>query len=65
MGDCQVWATVDFGQGPVGVRCTVLGLHKRHRCEVDIGEGLGQAFLEMKESASRRNVFDKEQFESD
>lgn len=35
--NCDVWGVVDFGQGPVNVRCTQTGQHRRHRCEVRLG----------------------------
>lgn len=43
MGNCIVVATVDFGKGPVEVRCTQVDEHETHKCEVVILEG--RAFL--------------------
>ncbi len=34
MLSCQVYATVDFGEGPVRIRCTRDFEHDEHRCEV-------------------------------
>lgn len=31
--NCNVYYEVDFGQGPVRVRCTEVGQHKEHRTE--------------------------------
>jgi len=38
MGDCQVWAFVDFGRGRVAIRCTETGEHTEHKCEIFISE---------------------------
>lgn len=32
--NCDVWAEVDFGRGPVDVRCTDTGDHDAHVCIV-------------------------------
>jgi hypothetical protein len=32
--NCDSLATVDFGHGPVEIRCTHTGAHEEHRCEV-------------------------------
>jgi hypothetical protein len=34
MGNCDFWETVDFGRGPVEIRCTQTGTHAQHRTEV-------------------------------
>lgn len=34
MGNCDKWFTVDFGRGPVEVRCTQTGTHAQCRTEV-------------------------------
>lgn len=31
---CPRYAIVDFGKGPVEIRCTVGGAHKTHKCDV-------------------------------
>lgn len=31
---CGVWADVDFGHGPVEIRCTKIGEHEHHACNV-------------------------------
>ena len=40
-GNCDVWGTVDFGEGPVRIRCTMTDVtanHKDHVCVVVIKE---------------------------
>lgn len=32
--NCDQWAEVDFGNGPVDVRCTEEGDHDVHKCNV-------------------------------
>lgn len=32
--NCDIWADVDFGHGPVEVRCTKTGPHEDHSCNV-------------------------------
>lgn len=32
--ECDVYADVDFGRGPVEVRCTEKGQHMVHQCSV-------------------------------
>lgn len=32
--NCEVWADVDFGHGPVEIRCTKVGEHQHHICNV-------------------------------
>lgn len=34
--NCHVWGEVDFGEGPVKVRCTRVGEHDGHVCWVAI-----------------------------
>lgn len=36
--NCQVWAEVDFGRGPVVVRCTQTDEHEEHACVVIMNE---------------------------
>ncbi len=36
MDQCDIYATVNFGRGPVEVRCTQTGEHEEHRCNVYI-----------------------------
>jgi hypothetical protein len=31
---CDVWGMVDFGHGTAEVRCTQIGPHDQHKCEV-------------------------------
>ena len=30
--NCDTWAVVDFGHGPIEVRCTMAGEHDEHGC---------------------------------
>lgn len=46
--DCDIYGDVDFGRGPVEVRCTMKGPHMVHRCDV----------LLFDEQAKKKNVFD-------
>jgi hypothetical protein len=39
MGNCEVYAKVDFGHGSVEIRCTQVGDHETHKCEVIILDG--------------------------
>lgn len=34
--NCSVWGFVDFGQGPVEIRCTQTGEHENHKCEIEM-----------------------------
>ena len=34
--NCDIWADVDFGHGPVEIRCTRTGDHETHSCYVMI-----------------------------
>ena len=34
--NCEIWAIVDFGIGPVKVRCTETGEHNQHKCVINI-----------------------------
>jgi hypothetical protein len=36
--NCGVWANVDFGYGPVLIRCTEVNQHENHVCHVEIAE---------------------------
>lgn len=36
--NCEVWGEVDFGAGPVAVRCTGVGEHDEHMCVVELSE---------------------------
>lgn len=37
--NCEYRARVDFGDGPVMVRCTKVGPHDRHQTVIDLGLG--------------------------
>lgn len=55
MGDtykCDYVGTVDFGDGPVQVRCTETGPHDEHKCEVILGATIPP------EGFVTKNVFD-------
>lgn len=32
--NCDVWVRIDFGHGPVELRCTQTGEHKNHGCSI-------------------------------
>lgn len=34
--NCDIWTVVDFGKGPVEIRCTEVGDHEDHVCVVRI-----------------------------
>lgn len=36
MSNCGIYSTVDFGKGPVRIRCTETGMHTKHKCYVTI-----------------------------
>ena len=38
--NCEVWGEVDFGEGPVRVRCTQTSRHEFHTCVVAMGRQL-------------------------
>lgn len=54
--DCDIWGDVDFGHGPVEVRCTQQGPHANHRCEVFIS--LDKTFV-VPPPTNIVNVFDR------
>ena len=53
--NCDVWFSVDFGEGPVRVLCTEIGPHKDHKCEV-----IRKADKEIEIGIERHNVFEDE-----
>lgn len=55
MPNCEIYADVDFGRGPVEVRCTMTGQHTQHRCSVDIYIDVDEPVIEHK----KESVFDK------
>lgn len=34
VSNCDIWGTVDFGKGPVEIRCTLTGPHTEHQCYI-------------------------------
>lgn len=59
--NCDIWADVDFGHGPVEVRCTQTGPHEDHSCNVvfleEKVENLGDD-IPVNGFNHRRNVFE-------
>lgn len=39
--NCNVWMRIDFGHGPVEVRCTQIGEHEEHGCAVGFEKAEG------------------------
>lgn len=54
--NCDQWVEVDFGHGPVEVRCTRKGDHKNHETYVVMEDSVGHA-----EDVVHKNVFDKKE----
>lgn len=55
--NCHIWTVVDFGNGPVEIRCTEVGEHDQHRCEVFIDvDDVGP----QEQDPNRRNIFDRQ-----
>jgi hypothetical protein len=52
--NCDYVGTVDFGDGPVQVRCTETGPHDEHKVEVLLGATVPR------EGYVTKNVFDDE-----
>ena len=50
---CDVWMTVDYGEGPVRVRCTKKGPHEDHESKVILDRYEEPAF-------KHKNVFDED-----
>ncbi len=60
MLNCPVYAVVDFGEGPVRIRCTREFEHDEHRCEVIMtGVLIGNTGPDVHEVQHIKNVFDK------
>lgn len=53
MDNCNIIGTIDFGKGPVDVRCSKVGPHERHKFD-DPEEDLTPV-------VKHKNVFDKEE----
>lgn len=53
--NCDIWSIVDFGNGPVEIRCTEVGEHSDHRCEIRIEVDEDPQISET--SLDRRNIF--------
>jgi hypothetical protein len=54
--NCDQYAVVDFGHGPVEVRCTVIGEHTEHRCDVE---------FKITSNPEQANIFDEQKEETD
>jgi hypothetical protein len=50
--ECEYRGVVDFGDGPVEVRCTEVGPHNEHKIFVILGKG-------PREGSIRHNVFEE------
>jgi hypothetical protein len=50
--ECDFWADVNFGRGPVEVRCTLRGDHITHICTVVLAK--------TDSNPSQQNIFDQE-----
>lgn len=46
--NCPLFAKVDFGHGPVEIRCTEIGKHDRHWCEVALTEDAPEFIISRK-----------------
>lgn len=55
---CDIWTIVDFGKGPVEVRCTETGDHTDHICEIFIDVGLVFDNEPITTDAEHRNIFE-------
>lgn len=53
--NCDYVGTVDFGDGPVQVRCTEVGPHDEHKCEVRLAAAVPKEGF-----AVDKNVFEAE-----
>lgn len=56
--NCDIWMTVDFGRGPVDVRCTETGEHNTHRCLVEILPFKQPELPVMDSDSTRHNIFE-------
>lgn len=54
--DCDTWTVIDFGNGPVEVRCTQMGPHEQCICQVFIERNVLESELEVE--APFHNIFD-------
>lgn len=55
LANCHIWTLVDFGKGNVEIRCTEVGEHEDHRCEVFIEVDDPPAVVE---DPNHRNIFE-------
>ena len=53
--NCDIWGIVDFGKGDVEVRCTQLGPHEDHICQVLLAVDEAEPPIDV----VHRNVFDR------
>lgn len=56
--NCDVFADVDFGHGSVEVRCTQVGKHENHKCEVILRTEKIPGEVGYKKPSSAHSVFD-------
>lgn len=54
--DCDIYADVDFGRGPVEVRCTMTGEHEVHACMIQFAPQYSETPEPKPET---RNVFEE------
>lgn len=58
MGNCPVEGVVDFGRGPVIVRCTKQGSHTQHICLVEIEVAENKSVPTPEKGEAVHNIFD-------
>lgn len=59
-GKCNIYAYVNFGRGPVEIRCTKIGEHQIHRCEVTISDNEVKISDNLSDlSIWHQNIFEK------
>lgn len=61
--NCNIWADVDFGRGPVEVRCTRTDKHERHICTVTLevdktNHPSDPSFIPHQRDINHRNIFE-------
>lgn len=61
MDNCDIWGSVDFGRGPVDVRCTREGPHSRHVCSVIIEVTENVPVDELIKDFEHKNIFDSDE----
>lgn len=56
--NCDIFAEVDFGHGPVEIGCTQTGKHEQHRCDVWITSTADKSATLVE--PERTNVFERD-----